>query len=103
MTLRCMEYAVKNIITAPKNLQAVVPVQLHLATLPNWVTERQYNSQTNSSYQIYVIVKLPSGCWSSLKNPFVPGIISFTSLLWARMINADRVQVAVQIGAHQSA
>ena len=35
MTLRCMEYAVKKIITAPKNLQAVVPVWLHLATLPN--------------------------------------------------------------------
>ena len=40
-----MEYAVKKIITAPKNLQAVVPVWLHLETLPNRVTERQYNSQ----------------------------------------------------------
>ena len=35
MTLRCMEYAVKWKIPAPKNHPAVVPVQLHLATLPN--------------------------------------------------------------------
>ena len=35
MTLRCMEYAVKWKIPAPKNHPAVIPVRLHLSTLPN--------------------------------------------------------------------
>ena len=48
MTLRCMECAVKWKIPAPKNHPAVVPVRLHLATLPNRSPSVNTNFTVNS-------------------------------------------------------